>query len=164
MTDLALRYRHLAVHAGPRGAGALAALTVALAWLGLGMLIRATWGDFGQLLIWPSLSAVPIVLLFGWLLAPWALRATSFLPWLTMALLTVLLNALVLGLALAVSSVFAEGATGGILILIPYALLMAAYGLLIFGLPALVIALPSAYVWQRLLRAGFAETTRDGGR
>jgi hypothetical protein len=150
MTETGSPIAHLARSLGARGWSAVAAVGVAAGWVALSVMAWAIEPGLGMFLIVPSLSAIPIVAILGWLLGDWAAGSRSLMPLMTMALLIVPSNALVIALVLALTS------AGDLLQLVAYALFFFAYGLLTFGLPALVIALPSAYVWLRLVREGFS--------
>lgn len=158
MTDLALRYRHLALSLGPRGTGALVAGLISVAWAAVGALAAVVVPDLGLVLVVPALSAALVVAGLGWLLGERAVERRSFGPMVALAVLAVLLNALLIAFFLALNS------SRDLFELVVLLLLAFAYGLVIFGLPALVIALLSAYAWLRLLLAAFPDATRAAGR
>jgi hypothetical protein len=156
MAEVGNRYRRLARGFGVRGWSAVSAAGIAAGWAIVGVLLWTVVPDLGNLLIVPSLSAILIVAILGWLLGKWAAGSRSRGPLVTMAALSVVLNALLIALVLALPSAL-FGEAGGLLALVGVGLIFFLYGLFIFGLPALVIALPSAYVWLRLLRACFGD-------
>jgi hypothetical protein len=96
-----------------------------------------------------AIAALPVSTWLGWRLAPLAVRSRK--AFLRMTLWTVVLTdielAVVAGFALAVIT-----HSFGALLLAPLAVVM---GLLIYGLPGLAIAIPSAWWWEHVLRSTF---------
>jgi len=98
-----------------------------------------------------SLAAALVVLVLGWLLGAWA-RSTAVGPVVTMAILAVPLTALAWILVFLVPTGVGDLTIDGLLALPLVVLYSWLIGLALYGLPGLLLALPSACLWLLLYR------------
>jgi hypothetical protein len=142
---------------GARLASATIAAAIALAWTGLAVSFGPPeWIEL-------TLAAAPVVFVLGWLLHGWARKAVIG-PLLTMGIATVPLTALV-WIVIFLLPTGADSMSGDDLLILPLVLLYAwLIGVVIYGLPGLLLALPSAAVWLLLYRAfgSFVAKSGDG--
>jgi hypothetical protein len=172
MAQLHLLTREWVQRHGVSGAGLRLAAVIVLAWtavglslilLGhaLGVLVPSDTSEgvgpivaaVGGLITAGSVVALATVPLIGWRLGRWAADArTTGGPAIGLALATVVITDLAVSAALALIAIVSAG-LGAILLALVYFL----YGFVIFGLPGFAMALPSAYLWARLMRAAWAD-------
>jgi hypothetical protein len=153
---------------GPRTAGAFTAATIALAWSAAAApvalvlaIVDSEFVSVPALAIVGSVAAVPAAAFLGWHYAVDVGTGRSVVG--RMSLLVVLLTDLLIFVAWwlvsAVAIIAAKVATEpmiaigeGVLASAAFALLVFVVGLVIFGLPGLVMAVPSAWAWQKSMR------------
>jgi hypothetical protein len=145
--------------------GAWTAAAISSAWLVggvVGALVLAALGS--SLVIVPALvaigalAALPVSFVLGWKLTPRAVTSRSaFWP---MTLLSVLLTdlelAVVSGLLVGLMDRNAVTAVG-------WTVIAAGFGLVIYGLPGLALAIPSAWFWEHKMRQRSNATAPAGG-
>lgn len=155
------------VRLGPGHAGAVIAVLVAVPTSPFALapfVDTITW--LGPYLV-AFATVLPVVALLGWLIAPHAIQSRSVRrPAIAIGVLAVVLNSALAGsLWLVVEQTMqrtlnppgslVDVAVAGAGTAFVGALIGVTYGMLYFGLPALLIAIPLAYAWATILRAVF---------
>jgi hypothetical protein len=147
-----------------RKRGALIAAAISLAWLTAGI-IGSLWLDaihssfvlLPALVLIGAIAALPVSTGLGWRLAPRAVRSRkAFLP---MIVWTILLT----DVEIAAVASFAVAATTRQFQALLLAPLAVVFGLIIYGLPGLAIAIPSAWCWENVMRRTFSSPVPAGG-
>lgn len=96
-----------------------------------------------------AVAAMPVSFVLGWKLAMRAVRSRkAFWP---MVGLTVLLTDIEIALVAGLGAVVLTGNLGGLL----YTAIGIPYGLALYGLPGLAMAIPSAWFWEHRMRQTF---------
>ena len=136
----------------------IAGLTIAGVWLSviavLGLILSFAVGnsDFYYVLVGAFLPPILVVPVFGFRIAPGATtRSSTARPVIALATTTVLACGLVIALALGLVLAVGGGDLSALWVVIPAYF----YGIVVFGIPGLILALPSAYLWVRALRWTF---------
>jgi hypothetical protein len=142
--------------------GAKVAAAITLLWL-VGSLVLTIWlyalaSSFvalPALVLIGAIAALPVSAWLGWWLGPLAIRSRkAFLRMVFWAVfLTDVELAVVASIGFAISTRHLEA-----LLLAPLAFVL---GLLIYGLPGLALAIPSAWWWEHVMRRTFPDSRTD---
>lgn len=156
-----------------RTRGALTAALICAAWVIVGVLgwallvkFNSALGAVPALMALGGLAALPASSWLGWRYAHDARTGSSF--W-RMTGWTVLLSDLVVVVALEATAAIAVVVNhdpnwiSGLLAAIPGGIAIYIIGLLIFGLPGLILAIPSSWYWERAMRRAFNWATPVDG-
>ena len=165
-----------------RKRGAVLAAAICLAWIiggGIGWLvllpINSAVAAVPALVALGGLAALPGFTFLGW---RYALRAIAsrdaFLPMTALVVLIsdlVVVGAMIVAAAVAAITGFVEldlanmaaAALWGIVQAAIGCIVLYVIGLLIFGLPGLLLAVPSSWYWEHRMRSAFSEPVPAGG-
>jgi hypothetical protein len=156
-----------------RNRGAIIAALICAAWTiggAIGWLlllpVNSTLAAVPALIAIAGLAALPASCWLGWRYAHDARTGHAF--W-RMTVLSVLLSDLVVVVTFEVLAAIAVLVNTdpnwlfGVVAAVPGGLLIYSIGLLIFGLPGLILAIPSCWYWEYAMRRSFSWPTRGGG-
>ena len=145
--------------------GAKVAAAISVVWITVGIVGTLWLNALGSslmgipaLMLAGGIAALPVSTWLGWRLAPRAVRSGKAFR--RMTLWTVVLTdaeiAIGVTLGILLTSLRFEA-----LLFLPLGFVI---GLVIYGLPGLAMAIPSAWVWERAVRNTFPEATQDDRR
>jgi hypothetical protein len=144
--------------------GAIVAGAISLAWIGVGtggavVLYGLGSGYYAApaYVAIGALAALPVASALGWRLGPLAARSRSAFARMTFGVVVFT------DVEIAVLWFGIGGLVTGTPSALIYGLIAIPFGLLVFGLPGLAMAIPSAWYWEHVMRRTFSATAPGGG-